>query len=72
MNNPADKRLIEDYIPIKAIQCGSQPREVDSSWAHQHFAFMVGAASLVAARAAVFGALVPAGRTLEERPRSMT
>jgi putative DNA methylase len=62
-----DKRLIEDYIPIKAI---SAEASREKSIRHGHISTLHlwwARRPLVASRAAVFAALVPAGKTADEK-----
>src|SRR5512145_2287181 len=62
-----DKRLIEDYLPIKAISAEAS-REKSVRKGHISTLHLWWARRpLVASRAAVFGALVPAGKTPEEQ-----
>jgi adenine-specific DNA methylase len=69
MNNVTDKRLIEDYIPIKKIS-EEAIREKAIRQGHISTLHLWWARRpLVASRAAVFGALAPEGRTPEEKSR---
>ncbi|MFC1960617.1 DUF1156 domain-containing protein [Chloroflexota bacterium] len=66
---PTDKRLIEDYIPIKAI---SAEASREKSIRHGHISTLHlwwARRPLVASRAAVFAALVPEGKTQEEKAK---
>jgi len=67
MTMATDRRLIEDYLPIRKI---SAEAAREKSIRHGHISTLHlwwARRPLVAARAAVFGALVPAPQTPEER-----
>src|SRR5512135_725802 len=67
MTQPFDQRLIEDYIPIEAI---SEEARREKSIRKGHISTLHlwwARRPLVAARAAVYGALVPAPKDKKER-----
>src|SRR5215813_10737983 len=77
MSDPDDKRLIEDYLPIEALSAEAS-REKSVRKGHISTLHLWWARRpLVACRAAVYGALVPASRFVpngasDERKKSLS
>src|SRR4051794_31261749 len=62
MSTPSDKRLIEDYLPIEAISAEASREKAVRKGHISTLHLWWARRPLVACRAAVYGALVPASR----------